>query len=137
MAATILVVDDDDALTEALRAVLESDGYAVRAAANAQDGLAEALRERPDLAILDVMLGPGEDGLQLARRFRAEEQLRDVPIIMMTAIHERVPYRFSPHTDGDYLPVQSLLEKPVAPRVLLREVAVLLGREVAEGSPDD
>jgi two-component system, OmpR family, response regulator len=78
----ILVVDDEPAMREALRRGLEAEGYAVSEAESVR-ALTNRLKrdERIDLITLDLMLG-SEDGLQLARKIRAE---RNVPIIMITA----------------------------------------------------
>ncbi len=124
----ILVVDDDPALTEALTAVFESVGYVVDTASRPEEAVRRAAEETPDLIVLDVMLVCGTEGFHLAYAFRADQRLKDVPIIMLTAIHQRAPFRFSAESDGDYLPVDRFLEKPVDPALLLNEVSAVLGK---------
>ena len=78
---TILIVEDDDTVREALSAGLESEGYEVILSDNGLDGLKQAKEEGPDLILLDLML-PEMDGLSVCRVLRRDS---DVPIIMLTA----------------------------------------------------
>ena len=78
---TILIVEDDDTVREALSAGLESEGYEVILSDNGLDGLEQAKEEGPDLILLDLML-PEMDGLSVCRALRRNS---DVPIIMLTA----------------------------------------------------
>lgn len=84
MAARILVVEDEEALTTLLRYNLEAEGYEVEAVARG-DEADTWLKERiPDLVVLDWML-PGLSGIELCRRLRARPETRQLPIIMLTA----------------------------------------------------
>jgi two-component system response regulator VicR len=80
----ILFVDDDFAVAEVTRMVLEHEGYTVMLAANGEDAFHAAESERPDLLITDYMM-PIVNGAELVRRMRAQPSLRDIPIIMVTA----------------------------------------------------
>src|SRR5689334_9600036 len=82
--ATILVVDDERDLVELLRYNLERGGYEVACAYDGTKAIDVAQRQRPDLVVLDLML-PGEDGLEVCRRLRADQKTSRVPIIMLTA----------------------------------------------------
>ena len=83
--AKILVVEDDSTIRTLLGLALQGAGYSdVAMAARGDDGLAAALRDRPDLVLLDVML-PGLDGLSVARRIRGTAALAATRIIMITA----------------------------------------------------
>ncbi|HLY13073.1 MAG TPA: response regulator, partial [Candidatus Limnocylindrales bacterium] len=84
----ILVIEDDLGAVRLLREYLESDGYAVRVAANGASGLAEARRQRPDAILLDVLL-PEVDGWDVLRQLKDDAELRDVPVIIVTVIDER------------------------------------------------
>jgi DNA-binding response OmpR family regulator len=79
---SVLLVEDDQALREAVEAVLAGHGYAVKAVPDGPSALAEAAGWRPDAAILDVALPGGCDGFEVGRRLRAE---RDIPLIYLTA----------------------------------------------------
>jgi DNA-binding response OmpR family regulator len=81
MARTILVVDDEPTLREALVDALEADGFRVVAAADGREALATFRAERPDLVLLDLML-PELSGIEVCRIIRAES---GVPIVMLTA----------------------------------------------------
>jgi two-component system, OmpR family, response regulator len=80
----VLVIDDEVAIRLLCRINLEADGISVIEAPDGAAGLAAALREIPDIILLDVMM-PGDDGVTVAERMVAEESLRDVPIIFLTA----------------------------------------------------
>lgn len=83
---TILIVEDEENILEALRYNLEREGYDVYTAVDGEEGLNLARRTNPDLVILDVML-PKMDGFEVCRILRGET---DVPIIMLTARGEEV-----------------------------------------------
>jgi CheY-like chemotaxis protein len=127
----ILLVDDDPDVRLSLRLPLEAAGYMVSEATNPTEGRTAVINETPDLLILDVMMDSATAGFQFALDLHSpdpESELKafkDIPIIMLTAIHGTTPLRFSP--DQDYLPVQIFLEKPVEPDVLLAAVKKQLG----------
>src|SRR5438105_2085795 len=78
---SILVVEDEGAIAEAVRVRLVSEGYAVRVAGDGPEALRMAADERPDLVVLDLML-PGMDGLEVCRELQRESW---VPVLMLTA----------------------------------------------------
>ncbi len=82
MSRKVLIVEDDEAMTVALRDGFEYEGYTVRTASDGLQGLRLAEEEEPDLVLLDVML-PKMTGLDVCRQLRAEGN--SVPIIMLTA----------------------------------------------------
>ena len=79
--ATILVVDDDRAVRESLRRSLTFNGYTVDTAGDGIEALEKIVAERPDVAILDVMM-PRLDGLEVCRRLRSTGD--DLPILVLT-----------------------------------------------------
>lgn len=79
-----LVVEDDEATREMLKAILVEDGYATHTEPTIQGGLVAAARLKPDLIILDRVL-PDGDGLQLCLKFREDSLLRGTPVLMLTA----------------------------------------------------
>lgn len=83
MAQKILVVDDDPELQELVGFALRREGYQVRAASDASQGLQMIERENFDLVLLDLMM-PGMDGLEMLSRLRARH--KDLPVIVMTAL---------------------------------------------------
>jgi CheY-like chemotaxis protein len=122
----ILIVDDDADFITATRAVLVSAGYEVAECTKATDALAKMREFQPDLIVLDVMMETGTAGFHVSYQVRKDPHFARTPILMVTAIHQTTPLRFSPDTDGEFLPVQKLLDKPVPADVLLAEVAHLL-----------
>ena len=78
----ILVVDDDENVTNMLRRALSFDGYAVATAGDGTDALKKTLEFGPDLVVLDIMM-PGIDGVEVARRLRAGDP--QLAILMLTA----------------------------------------------------
>lgn len=122
----ILIVDDDPDQRLTIRLPLEAAGYIIHEAANFDEGLAVAREVKPDLIVLDVMMDSATAGFQLALSMHSPDpesefkELKDIPIIMLTAIHSTTSLRFAP--DEYYLPVEAFLEKPVNPEVLLSTV---------------
>lgn len=136
MAATakVLVVDDDPDIVETIRMVLENSGYEVTAANSASEALADLATSRPDLILLDVMMPDGTEGFQFVWKLRNEfpPELSEVPILILSAIHDTTKLRFYPsRTDGTYkpgefLPVQGFMDKPVEPGTLLQKIKEVL-----------
>ena len=79
----ILIVDDDDRLREFVRVNLEMEGYAVREASNADEGLKALEDEPPDLILLDVMM-PEVDGWEMLRRVQERHGVGAIPVIMFS-----------------------------------------------------
>jgi excisionase family DNA binding protein len=79
----VLVVDDDQGVRELVRANLELEGYAVREAASADEGLAVLEEEPPDLILLDVMM-PEVDGWEMLRRIQERFGVGSIPVIVFS-----------------------------------------------------
>jgi len=123
-AAKVLVVDDDPDFVEYTRIVLESQGYQVQTAATTDLALEMMRKDKPDVALLDVMMSYVLDGLNLTRQMRDDPQLKDIPVIMISAIVSREEAGVFP-TD-EYLAVDAFMTKPVDPADLLEQVAKLV-----------
>lgn len=125
----ILIVDDDADLTAAISAALENDGYSVVAASSSSAGMEKARAQKPGLIILDVMMETWQDGFEMARELKKDDDLKGTPILMFTSIEDRTGIEFK-STAGDptWLPVDGFLDKPVEPEVLLAEVKKLLAK---------
>ena len=128
----ILVIDDDPDLVEVIRLTLKASGFQVFSAASGAEGLEKVKEINPDLIILDVMMDHTTEGFQISLKLRSEDpaseyaEYRNIPILMLTAIHSTTPLRFAP--EGGYLPVDSFAEKPLEPAELVKTVEGLLGR---------
>ena len=84
MTHVILVVEDNERNLKLLRDVLEYAGYDVRAARTGEDGIALAVKEPPDLVLMDLQL-PGIDGMEALRRLRENPRTADIPVVAVTA----------------------------------------------------
>lgn len=133
--AKILVIDDDPDIITAARLALEAEGHTVREASNGTKGLERIKEESPDLIILDVMMDTHTEGFQLALKLRNPDPASplkaysDIPILMLTAVHNTTALRAEP--DIDYLPVELFVDKPIDPDDLARKVRWILDRVTA------
>ncbi|MCC7150642.1 MAG: phosphate regulon transcriptional regulator PhoB [Rubrivivax sp.] len=124
--STVLVVEDESAIAELIAINLRHGGYEVRQAANAEQAQAALAGVLPDLVLLDWML-PGESGLQLARRWRADPRTRALPIIMLTARAQE-----DDKVAGLDVGVDDYLVKPISPRELLARMRAVLRRRAPQ-----
>ncbi|HET9213813.1 MAG TPA: response regulator [Gaiellaceae bacterium] len=115
----VLVVDDDAGLRAYLRTNLELEGYDVREAASAQQGLAALEDELPDVVLLDVMM-PEVDGWNLLRRVRERHGVEAIPVIMYSGELEQAD-------DAAQRGAQAFLGKPFDPARLLEAAKQVLG----------
>ncbi|MBL8472850.1 MAG: two-component system response regulator OmpR [Rhodocyclaceae bacterium] len=123
----ILVVDDDPRLRELLNRYLGQQGYTVKAVGDAPQMDKALSRELYDLLVLDLML-PGEDGLAICRRLRAQNNA--IPIIMLTAKGEDVD-----RIVGLEMGADDYLAKPFNPRELVARIQAVLRRQGARPLP--
>jgi two-component system, OmpR family, response regulator len=122
----VLYVEDDERLAQLTARYLESHGLKISVVANGLDAVPEALRQRPDVILLDIML-PGIDGLEVCRRLRAR---LDTPIIMVTA-HGDEPDRVVGLEGG----ADDYLVKPFSSRELLARIRAQARRARGRAGP--
>ncbi len=118
----VLVVEDEDAIREMLTMVLEQAEFSVRAAADAQQGLALVAEKTPDLILLDWML-PGLSGVEWARRLKRDEVFGEIPIILLTARGEE-----EDKVRGLDVGADDYITKPFSPRELVARIRAVLRR---------
>jgi DNA-binding response OmpR family regulator len=123
---TILVVDDEPAITDAIAYTLRKEGYRVEIATSGTEAITAARQLHPDAIVLDVML-PGVDGLQVCRTLRAEST---VPILLLSAKGEEID-----RIVGLELGADDYLGKPFAMRELLARVRAMLRRAQMMSEP--
>ena len=128
--AKILIVDDDLDLTRALQITLESKQYSVVATNNRIEGMKKIKSEKPDLAILDVMMSTWQDGFEMAREIKYDPESQSIPILMLTGVKDKTGINFKA-TAGDptWCPVDGFLDKPVESEIFLAEVEKLLSQK--------
>ncbi|MDO9510202.1 MAG: response regulator [Bacteroidales bacterium] len=123
----ILLVDDDVDFVFIQKAILEKEGYQVITAGDKAEGLEKARNENPDLAILDVMMNTPQEGYEMAREMRKDDDLKNIPLIMLTSVDSITGLNLKAMAnDPKWLPVDSFLEKPVQPVQLLNQIKALL-----------
>ncbi len=123
----ILIVDDDPDITEAIKMVLETEGYSVESASDGTAGLEHIKKNRPDLVILDVMMNTIDEGFVLSRELKSNPRLKSIPILMITSIGQKTGIDFEEASgDETWLPVDGFLSKPVEAESLLSKVKTLL-----------
>ena len=126
----ILIIDDDPDIVEGMKVVLESKNYQIDTAKNGQEGLEKVKLNKPDLIILDIMMETADRGFEVARDLKKDANYKNIPILMLTAIKDRMGLDFK-HEAGDetWLPVDDYVEKPLKPDELISKVKRLLGKK--------
>ncbi|MGH2773941.1 MAG: response regulator transcription factor [Actinomycetota bacterium] len=115
----IVVIEDEDAIANAVAVRLRGEGYEVGVASDGRTGIELVEQETPDLVILDVML-PGIDGLEVCRRIQRE---RPVPVLMLTALDTETDLLVGLGVGAD-----DYMTKPFSPREMVARVKALLRR---------
>jgi len=130
MPARILVVEDEPAIQELIALNLEQAGQQAVMAASAEEGLRRIEEELPDLVLLDWML-PGQSGIELARRLRADARTRALPIIMLTARGDEEDKLRGLETGAD-----DYITKPFSMKELQARIKAVLRRRAPEITED-
>jgi len=125
----ILIIEDEPDLLHALSLNLKAEGFAVLTASRGDTGVEQALRERPDLVLLDIML-PGKNGLDVCRELRRKGF--EAPIIMLTAKAEEVD-----RVVGLEIGADDYVTKPFGIRELLARIRVRLRRHTPAATETD
>lgn len=118
----VLVVEDDESISNVVELNLRLDGYEVFLAADGEEGLARVEEVEPDLVILDVMM-PKVDGWEVLMRLRQQPETRDIPVIMLTAIGDEQSKVMGLRGGAD-----DYVAKPFSPLELTARVKVILDR---------
>jgi excisionase family DNA binding protein len=116
----VLIVDDDEGLREYVRVNLEAEGYEVREAGSAEEGLAQLEEESPDLILLDVMM-PKVDGWEMLQRVQERHGVGAIPVIMFSG---KVDERSA--AEATSRGAQAFIGKPFDPRALIESTKQLL-----------
>ena len=119
----VLVADDDDDILLLVTTRLRRDGFEVVAARDGDEALALARRQRPHVAVLDIGM-PGLDGLEVLAQIRADDELRDVRVLLLTAKAQESDVRHG-YTAG----ADAYVRKPFSPAELSARV-----RELVDGT---
>lgn len=120
--AVILIVEDDPLSRELAQETLDGAGYTVLSAEHGRGLLERVKLERPDLILMDLQL-PGINGLTLVRQLKADDETRQIPVVMTTAFAQPEPYAKALEAG-----CAAYLTKPLDPKTLLQTLANLLKR---------
>ena len=125
----VLVADDDDDILLLVTTRLRRDGFEVLQASNGDRALELARERRPDIAVLDIGM-PGLDGLQVLEQIRADEELRGMLVVLLTAKAQESDVRRGYETGAD-----AYIKKPFSPTELSTKVRELLDGEQSSSAP--
>ena len=126
----ILVVDDEEDILELVRYNLAKEGYKVAGTLSGEEALRKARTEAFDLIVLDLML-PGIDGLEVAKKLKANDKTWHIPIVMLTAKGEEADI-----VTGLELGADDYITKPFSPRILIARVRTALRRRISRSEDD-
>jgi len=132
-APRILVVDDDYDFTDAVARVLRSRSCEVVTARNTSEAMRHLQYKRSDLVVLDVMMETMMEGVALLRRLKHDPELRKVPVLMVSAVDERVVSDLGAGLNDVKYGVAGYLQKPVSSEKLLESVKRALSLGVSDG----
>ncbi len=130
MAATILLVEDEPGIQELVKFNLSQGGHVVLCADSAEQAVDMVRETLPDLVLLDWML-PGMSGIELAKKFRADSRMKNVPIIMLTARGDERDKVLGLETGAD-----DYITKPFSPRELSARIKAVLRRRAPQMTED-
>ena len=125
----ILLIEDDVDMHTAVKMILEPEGYQVTCCLTGPAGLESMRAERPDLVLLDIMLSSPSEGFHLAYEMKADDTLKDIPVIMISAIGKKTGMDFARELGSDYVQAERFLEKPFDAQTLRDTVKKLLAGE--------
>jgi two-component system response regulator VicR len=117
----VLCIEDEEEMIDLIKLILERKGFEVLGAVGGKEGLEVVRREMPDLILLDLMM-PEVDGWEVFRQMRADEQLKDIPVIVVTAKAQSIDKVLGLHIAK----VDDYVTKPFGPQELLKSVNKVL-----------
>lgn len=124
----ILCIEDHPEMIELIQLILERRGYVVEGAVGGREGLVAISRSKPDLVLLDLMM-PDVDGWEVFRQMRADVELKEVPVIAVTAKAQGIDRVLGLHIAG----VDDYIAKPFSPKELIESVERLIGPSPGQG----
>lgn len=134
--ARILLIDDDPDIHLAVRMILEPQGYAVACYQTSEAGLAAIRRDPPDVVLLDIMLTYPSEGLQLACQLRRDSRLKNIPIILVSAIRESIGTEDGRQMCPDAMSPDMFVEKPFDAKTLREAVSWVLEQKSGRPGPE-
>jgi two-component system alkaline phosphatase synthesis response regulator PhoP len=118
----VLLIEDEEDIAALIKLQAEASGYKLHVEVDGINGYRAVEREKPDLVILDVML-PGQNGLDVCRKIKSSPELKNIPVIILTAKSEELDIVL-----GLELGADDYVEKPFSPKVLFSRIKAVLRR---------
>jgi CheY-like chemotaxis protein len=128
MTHVILIVEDNERNLKLLRDVLEYAGYDVRVARTAEDGIDLAVKDPPDLVLMDLQL-PGIDGVEAMRQLRQSPRTADIPVVAVTA--QAMKHDRERALEAGF---NGYVEKPISVRMFPDQIRGFLAEEEETGT---
>jgi len=120
----VLCIEDDQEMIDLIKLILERKGFQFVGAVGGREGLEAIAREKPDLVLLDIMM-PDIDGWDVYRQMKANEEFKDLPVIVVTAKAQSIDKVLGLHIAK----VDDYVTKPFGPKELLRSINKVLNLE--------
>jgi two-component system response regulator VicR len=117
----VLCIEDEREMIDLIKLILERRGFEVLGALGGKEGLEVIRREKPDLILLDLMM-PEVDGWEVYRQMKADEQLKDIPVVVVTAKAQSIDKVLGLHIAK----VDDYVTKPFGPQELLKSIDKVL-----------
>jgi len=121
-AKRVVCIEDEPEMIDLVRLILGRKGFEVIGANGGVEGLEAVRREKPDLVLLDLMM-PDMDGWEVYQQIKADEELRHIPVVVVTAKAQSIDKVLGLHIAK----VDDYITKPFGPQELLESVAKILG----------
>lgn len=122
----ILVVDDEPDFASIVQANLEKEGFDVEVAYDGVEGLEKVKANPPDAIVLDVMM-PNKDGYEMCKDLKGDEQYKDIPVVLLTAVASHVTSTRYSHSDGMSTEADDYIPKPASAEDVTSSIKGLLG----------
>src|SRR3984957_18951741 len=118
----ILLIEDEEDIAALLKLQAEFSGYKLHVEVDGINGYRAIEREKPDLVILDIIL-PGENGLDVCRKMKSNPELKNIPVVMLSAKGEELDIVL-----GLELGADDYVSKPFSPKILFSRIRAVLRR---------
>lgn len=122
----ILCIEDEPEMIELMRLVLEREGFEVTGAVGGEQGLQAMRQTKPDLILLDLMM-PGIDGWEVYRQMRADKELMDIPVVIVTAKAQSIDKVLGLQVAK----VADYITKPFGPKDLINSITKVFAKQKA------
>lgn len=121
----VYYIEDESEMIDLVRLILARRGFEVKGASGGQEGLDYMRRQKPDLVLLDLMM-PDMDGWEVYQQMKADKNLQDIPVIVITAKAQNIDKVLGLHIAK----VDDYISKPFSPQDLVDSVEKVLARRV-------